>query len=725
MNESVTTNNYAKLVTLSDRENDASEIESYLRKNGLPVRMIWLKPAKDIADQLRSLKPDMLFCDQRLLSRQEDLLSTCTRTLPYSPVLLLSQKIDTETVTRALHQRARDVVSVNWLEHLHAVYLRELGVCRLQQHLNDSLEEIDSLEERLEGLVSSSEAAVLNVQEGIIVEANPRFAELFGFQNVSETLGLPFLDHIAVESQKLVKKLMSKCLKGRKIPESMDITAIRNSGEEFKADMEINLVQFEGETSIELHIKTRANVANTTQASAAPVVDVAPPEITDTPTQVSAAETPRPEPAPVVRKAETPKASVAADKPQVDPRIAFYKSLENPKHYPPNGQGLSLGYFVVDNSVKLKEQLGLAGTDHFLGRITSFLEKQLPGAKIYRLSTDEFALVAPGKLFKHGETLAKNFCKQVSEEIFEFENQSVMVTISIAITLIDLVENSGNRFAEAREAARNLSASGGNSTVVCASARQSDQTDQPMQWKELQHAVDNNRIRIATRPIASLEGDPRTIYEIYPRMPNEKGTLSAIENDGPQDTHKALQVALDKKIIQLALGLMKKRSRNNELSGFFAPISSCSLEHEDDFFNWLQNEVKQLGLKDQSIVLTVSEEVLMPHIHRLKSVIPRLESSGIHIAISDCKGDAQSIKLIQNIPGHFLRLTTAATRALCEAKSSKKESLHEAVSIAKEHGYKIIAAATDDAHSMAVLWQLGVNYVESAEVEEPKTAVAA
>ncbi len=122
------------------------------------------------------------------------------------------------------------------------------------------------------------------------------------------------------------------------------------------------------------------------------------------------------------------------------------------------------------------------------------------------------------------------------------------------------------------------------------------------------------------------------------------------------------------------------------------------------------------------MVFTLSEEVLMPHIHRLKGLIKQLEGKHIYFAVADCAGNAQSIRLIQNLPCHFLRLTETATKALCSPKNAAADDMHEAVSIAREQGYKIIAAATGDAHSMAVLWQLGVNYVESAEIAEPAAA---
>ncbi len=703
MNESVTSNNYAQLITISARENDASDIESHLRKAGLPVRMTWLKPTNDLADKLRSKKPDIVFCDESLLKEHSDLLSTCTRALPYSPVLLLAEKISSKAVTKALRQRARDVVSANMLDHLHAVYLRELGVCRLQQQLNLCQEEVEALEERLEGLISSSEAAVITVQEGIIVDANPRFAELFGYDDFNQALGIPFLDKIQGSHQKEVKNLMSRCMKGRNFENNIQISALKSSGDEFQAELELKLVQFEGESAIELLIKAD-NVAQPVNTAAE-----------EKPEAVAAKPTKDQKPKKIKRPKQEAKESE-------DPRIAFYKTLENPKHYPPNGKGLSLGYIIIDNSAKIKQQLGLAETDQFLGRIVSFLNKQMPGTRVFRLSTDEFVLIAPGKLFKHGEAFSKNFRKQISEEIFDYQGKSVMLTVSIAITLIDQVKNSGGGFAEARDDARALSAAGGNQIKICDSAKTASQTDEPVQWKELQQAVDKNRIRLAARPISSLEGDARNFYEMYPRTPNAKGELDTIENGGPQDTHSKLQSALDRKVIQLALGMLKKAKDENESAGALVPISSCSLEGSEELFEWLVKERKSLGITDQAIVFAISEEVLIPHIHRIKTLIGKLEDKLINFSISDCEGNEKSIRLIQNLPGHFLRLTEEATRSLCNPRNKDVQILNETVSIAREHGYKIIAAATGDAHSMAVLWQLGVNYVESSEVEEPSAA---
>ncbi|GEM_PF-3806607 len=710
MNETILANNYAQLVTISGRENDASEIERYLREAGLPVRMSWLQPLENLGDQLRELKPDLVICDELVLQQKKDCLHICIRSLPYTPVLLLSDEINITSVTQALRQRARDVVSTKNLEHLHAVYLRELGVSRLLQQLNASQETVEALEQRLEAIVEASEAAVIQLQDGIIVDANPSFARLFSLHNENEAIGLPFLDFIGADDQKDAKRHISRCGKGRKATQKIGFQAQTHDGQTIQASMELKLVQFEGEPAVELHI-TSDSLPAAKPATPAATVEEVKPAVEEMPAKSE----------PVKAVTEKPEKKTEA-RSEEDQRIAFYKSLENPKHYPPNGSGLSLGFIMVDDGSRLKQELGLAGADHFLSQIAGFLSKQLPGTRVYRLTTDEFALIAPGKLFKHGESLARNFCKQISKEIFDYSGKSIVITISIAITLISEARESGRHFAEARDEARKLSASGGNDIVVCQSAKRAEQTSDPIEWQELQSALKNNRIRIATRPIASLEGDNRHYYEVYPRMPDAKGVLVPLENDGPQDTHPKLQIELDKKLMQLALGILKRAAAQKQESGVFVPISSCSLENAEDTIAWLRNEYQRLQLNDQEMVLSLSESVLTPHIHRLKELIQTMKGANIRFAIGDCAGDEQSLRLIQHLPAHYLRLTPKSTRQLCDSKSSKSENLHEAVSIAREQGYKILAAATGDAHSMAVLWQLGVNYVESGEIQEPAAA---
>lgn len=694
MNDPVSTNNYAQLVTIATREDDASEIESFLRESGLPVRMTWLKPGDDLSDSLKAAKPDIAFCDAKVLELNPEALQVCTRALPYTPLLLLTESIHIEMVTKVMQQRARDVVSVNQPDHLRAVYMRELGVCRLLQQLNHAQNEVDALEERLEGLIKSSEAAVVNVQEGIIVDANPRFATMFGYESHEQAVGLPFMDQVHPDSQDNIKKIMSRCAKGRVMSAKAEIKAVTSAGSDFAADTEIKLVQFEGEPAIEFQIKSEAVVA-------APEVDMAVEETKVSPRDKLVKDT---------------------DNRSLDQRGLLYRSLENPKHYPPEGSGLSLGYIIADDSARIKQQLGLANAEHFLGRIPQFLNKQFPGVKCYRLSSEEFVLLAPGKLFKHGESLSRKFCKQIAGEIFDYEGKSVVLTLSIAITLIDKAQNSGVRFAEARDDARKLSSSGGNGIAVCASARTTEQTAEPIHWEHLEHALAKNRIRLATRPIASLEGDGRHYYEVEPRIPGDKGTLVSIEGGGPQDTFTSLQVELDRKVIMLAMGMLKKADDGGEEAGIIIPISSCFIEDAKNTLPWLKEQHQKLGLKNQQVVLSLSEGVLTPHVHRLKDLIGKLEDQPFKFAIAECSGNEQSVRLIQNLPAHFLRLTASATRGLCDSKSSKSEGLHEAVSIAREQGYKIIAAATGDAHSMAVLWQLGVNYVESAEMNEPAAA---
>lgn len=691
MNESLSNHNYAELITIATREDDASEIESFLREAGLPVRMTWLKPDAKLSEKLKSIKPDIAFCDSKVLQEHPDTLKVATRTLPYTPLLLLTEEINIDMVSEVMQQRARDVVSVNHPDHLRAVYLRELGVCRLNQQVYEAGNKVEALEERLAGMVKASEAAVVNIQEGIIVDANPRFASLFGYESPADAVGLPFMDLVHSDNQADIKKVMSRCLKGRIMAAHSDIKAVNINGPVFDAGLEIKLVQFDDEPALECQIKAEA------------------PEEKKTETIKTPAESSQ----------EMPKVKTGSDEPELDQRTLLYKSLENKKHYAPTGTGLSLGYVVADNSAKIKEQLGLANAEAFLGRIPSFLQKQMPGAKTFRLSTDEFVLLAPGKLFKHGDALAKNFCKQISGEVFDYDGKSVVMTVSVALSLIDSPKNSGIRFAEARDDARKLSKEGGNRHMICASAVNAEQTSEPIKWEMLQSALEKNRIRIATRPVSSLEGDDRHYYQLEARIPDSKGNLIEIEAGGPQDTDPKLQRAVDQKLVMLAMGTLKKLADSGQKAAAFIPVSSCSLEQADKTFTWLEDQHQKLGLKDQHLIFTLSESVLTPHIHRLKELVKKYGDSPFKFAITECAGTEESLRLIQHIKGHFLHLTQKATRGLTDTKN---EGLHEAVSMAREQGYKIIAAAPVDAHTMAVLWQLGVNYVQGSEIDEPAAA---
>ena len=101
------------------------------------------------------------------------------------PVLIARENVDEETIAVALRHGARDVVSLSHRARLQYVVARELNTHRLDRRLKATLATAREYREQLKAFMSGSADAMAIVQEGIIVEANPAWLELFSVPDAS------------------------------------------------------------------------------------------------------------------------------------------------------------------------------------------------------------------------------------------------------------------------------------------------------------------------------------------------------------------------------------------------------------------------------------------------------------------------------------------------------------------------------------------------------------
>lgn len=269
---------YIQLVTISARENDAALIESHLRDRGQPVRMQWLQATDDLEDRLSQLTANMIFCEGGDPQLRDYAIHCCTKAAPEVPILVLTDEITAEAVDGALQKRARDAVSTQHLDHLQAVYLRELAAAKLESNLREVRAELKTLRARMTSLVSVSQLAVANLQGGILVEPSDDFSALFGYDTSEAISGLPFLELVHPDDRARVKKILSRCANGKSSGADIDAKALMSDGKEFLMHLRVAAVDSVEGSALEIQVNSvvQSEPAQTAVAQPTTAVDQEP-----------------------------------------------------------------------------------------------------------------------------------------------------------------------------------------------------------------------------------------------------------------------------------------------------------------------------------------------------------------------------------------------------------------------------------------------------------------
>src|SRR5215467_11756988 len=174
---------------------------------------------------------------------------------PTVPVLELAQQVDEARIAAGLELGARDVVTLANPARLQAVVLRELGVFRTERALDATAKSAHDARSQLDTVLQRSNDAIIQVQEGIVIEANPAWLELFG---VEEGLtGQPVMDLFEESTHAALRGALAACLQGRWNDHSLRANALLADGTVLPIEVTLAVGEHDEEACVRLVVPAR------------------------------------------------------------------------------------------------------------------------------------------------------------------------------------------------------------------------------------------------------------------------------------------------------------------------------------------------------------------------------------------------------------------------------------------------------------------------------------
>ena len=105
--------------------------------------------------------------------------------------------------------------------------------------------------------MTGSTDAIAHVQEGIVVDVNPAWAELFGHEDAAGLLGQPLMDFFQQRSHAALKGALVATAQGRWNEHSLQAVAVMPSGTELPIAREFERFEYDGEPAIRQRVATQ------------------------------------------------------------------------------------------------------------------------------------------------------------------------------------------------------------------------------------------------------------------------------------------------------------------------------------------------------------------------------------------------------------------------------------------------------------------------------------
>jgi multidomain signaling protein FimX len=668
------------LIVYAAGQDYAELINRVLRGGGHPVRCHWIDVLDGLADALERIEPQMLiFFPKGLPVRIPDVVKIRQRASPMVPLLVVTEEAAEAEIARAMREGARDLVSFRETQRLVAVIERELRTFRLEQALNEVLLSASQYKKQLKAVMADAMQAIAYVKEGIVVEANQAWAELFGHAAPDAAQG-PLMDLFETASQAAVKGALVASARGQWDHDVLRVTAIGSDGGSIPLKLALEACEFEGEAAVRLSIPREEPLS----AEPEQLIDNA------------------------VHR---------------DPVTGFYhrrrfvELLTDELEQHARSGVRALAYIRPDKFNDIKNEVGTLASEEILIQLADVLralvhEKDLCG----RFGGTVFTILLERGTLRDIEAWAENATRTIADHMFEVAHNTLSLTCTIGLAEVgpatDLVEGLLSGAEKACERGRQR---GGNRVVLEETSDESTRVQRVDElWiKQIKAALLENRFRLAHLPIVSLLGEQHTFYDTLIRMIDDRGDEVLATEFMPAASRNKLLKTIDRWVIGASIDFCRAKKPDR----VFVKLSRDSII-DPTLTDWLDKQTTSAGVRANTICFQVTEDDATQYLKQTRTLSEQLKSRGFVFAVEHFGIGRDPIRVLEQVPMQYLKIDGSLMQSLA-TNQVLQERVRGFVQAARKHKIETIAERVEDANTMAVLFQLGATHMQGHYVQEP------
>jgi EAL domain-containing protein (putative c-di-GMP-specific phosphodiesterase class I) len=241
-----------------------------------------------------------------------------------------------------------------------------------------------------------------------------------------------------------------------------------------------------------------------------------------------------------------------------------------------------------------------------------------------------------------------------------------------------------------------------------------------MIWvKHIKSALMENRFRLVQQPVASLQGEDPNMFDVLVRMLDNQGKEVLPADFMAAAERNDLLKNIDRWVVGASLSFaMKARP-----GCLFVRLSRDSVI-DTAFIDWLKSQLANGKVETQRICFQITESIGEQYMNAAVAQLGALKKLGFRIALERFGAGRDPYKLLSSIPLDFIKIDGALVQDLAgnpEVQTVVKKLVEQATKLKIE----TIAERVEDANTMAVLWQLGVQFIQGYFVNAPEEVVIA
>ena len=602
--------------------------------------------------------------------------------------IMLVCKNPSDLRSMAIDRGLQDLIDIADEEHIALAVRREHQTLLLRQEAVRLKRQLDEAEERSNLLVQSSRDAIAYIHEGMYLNTNHAYLDMFGYESAEELDGLPIMDMIDAESRGRFKAALRKVDEsGKHIEEFRCITGDENA---FNARMEFCPASIDGERCTQVMIRDQSqNLALQKRIE----------ELTSKDAQTGFFN-----------------------------RQSFMERLEALVDDPNcQDKGHALVQLSITNYPTMRETCGFDCAEQMLTEAASVLAATATRAHtLARFGDHDFMILCDDE--EPALEVAERCLHNLRGHAFKsIDDAPIKPTYSIGVTRAEKgIELTAHELINRSCRATGIARSEGENRVVFYNDQIPGDTGHLAEAdaavvKLIDNALANDRFRLKYQPIVSLQGDTRENYSVYLRLIDEAGKelVPDVFLSPARDASRLAEV--DRWVVRNAIRELASHRRDGKKIIFYIILSRAGIE-DDSMLLWIVDCLREFRAKGSWLVFQFRESDLRSALNPAKELIAGLKKINCRIAINNFSDNDSVDALLKHLDVDIVKLSPELMRGLA-TEAKQQDRMTDLNRSLQEGGYKTIASSVEDASSLAILWNVGVNYIQGYFLQKPSSTI--
>lgn len=683
------------IVAIEQNPEDAERFFTTIKKSGFGVKPFSVTDEDTLATTIDSKSPDLFI--YRLsdnptipLKKVESLRDMSGLR---SPIIAIADENVDFTIAECLKQGATDVVQLDDLEHFKLVLARSLASSQAMRELLDLKNQLVESQQQCNTLINSSKDAIAYIHEGMHIDVNGAYLELFGMKDQTDIDGLSFIDLVTSEEQDSMKSFLKDYAKDpasnakhtTMIKAAQDVT--------LRETIEFSPARVDGEDCTQVVIRAES------------------PALTGQTGQI------------LSNTAQTEFLASHDISSGLQNRTALLEALENTVNTADDSdQKSALVLCRIDKYDNLQSELGVLRADQFFGKVGTLLTQVAVGThNMARFDTSVFGFIIDAENEDDLKEKIGSITRAVKGHVLEIDGKSASCTLSVGATFIYVTAvDSSEVVSRATKSLIKAAKQGDSLEVYIPDDNEKSQKQIDDEWgATLKEALKEDRLRLAFQPIASLLNDGKKRYTIYIRMLDSHGKLLDAAEFMPSIERISLAVGLDRFVLLKSLKLLSKENDENII--FFIKLTSGTLQNPDTF-KWYREQILSHNVKPSQIVFELKSSTINNYIKAAKEFNKIIKPIGCKMVVEGLSSGNNPFQLFKHIDAEYIKIGQEYIKDINNSDENKTV-IRDIAKEAQARKQQLIVQHIENAQQLTALWGLSVHYVQGNFLQPPSPAM--